>query len=85
MDAGTRMDGIPCLMLWELMLSVMYRLPTTKLPDRRSKHNGVYEVLATVDYIPTTLPQPLGNAKLVLLEDNDAVIKMIIKGRTHTN
>ena len=24
LDAGTRMDGIPALMLWELMLTVMY-------------------------------------------------------------
>ena len=61
----------------------MYKLPTTKLPERKLKHNGIYDLLNTVDYIPTTLPQPLGNAKLVLLEDNDAVIKMIIKGRTH--
>ena len=79
------MDGIPSLMLRELILTVMYKLPSEKLPKRKLKHNGVYELLETVDYVPATLPRPLGNAKLVLLEDNDAVIKMIIKGRTHTN
>ena len=83
LDAGTRMDGIPSLLLWELMLTVMYQLPSDKLPKRKFKHNGIYELLATVDHVPATLPRPLGNAKLVLLEDNDAVIKMIIKGRTH--
>ena len=61
----------------------MYKLPSGSLPERKLKHNGIYDLLKTVDYVPATLPKPLGNAKLVLLEDNDAVIKMIIKGRTH--
>ena len=67
LDAGTRMDGIPSLMLWELMLATMYQIPANKLPERKIRHNGIYDLLTTVDHVPATLPEPLGNAKLILL------------------
>ena len=35
--------------------------------------------LQPVDHVPTTLPDPTYLASLVLLEDNDVVIKMLIK------
>ena len=34
-----------------------------------------------VDYVPASLPLPTANTKLVMVEDNDAVIKMRKKGR----
>ena len=40
------------------------------------------QVLQNVDYVPCTLPPSLGNGKIVIFEDNDAVIMMIIKGRS---
>ena len=37
-----------------------------------------------MDFVPTNLPAPNGRAKLVLLEDNDPVIQICIKGRNPT-
>ena len=44
----------------------------------------MYEELSSVDYVPTNLPKPSGRAVLVLLEDNDPVIQICIKGRNPT-
>ena len=35
-----------------------------------------------VDYVPPSFPTSGGFAKLLILEDNDAVIKMTIQGRS---
>ena len=40
------------------------------------------DVLLNVDYVPSNLPLPSGRAKLEVMEDNEAVIKMTIKGRS---
>ena len=45
--------------------------------------NGMYDICAHIDFVPTTLPGPSGLGELVVLEDNDAVIKMIMKDRTN--
>ena len=37
-----------------------------------------------VDYVPCNIPAPNGRAILVLLEDNDPVIQILIKGRNTT-
>ena len=37
-----------------------------------------------MDYVPCNIPEPNGRAILVLLEDNDPVIQILIKGRTTT-
>ena len=44
----------------------------------------MYDELSNVDYVPTNLPAPNGRAVLVLLEDNDPVIQICIKGRNPT-
>ena len=41
-------------------------------------------MLEEVDYVPPNLPEPNGRAILVLLEDNDPVIQICIKGRNPT-
>ena len=48
------------------------------------KFKNMYEELTSVDYVPTNLPEPNGRAVLVLLEDNDPVIQICIKGRNPT-
>ena len=35
-----------------------------------------------IDYVPCTIPQSLGLGKCIIFEDNDAVIKQTIKGRS---
>ena len=38
--------------------------------------------LDSVDFVPPMYSAPTGIAKMVVLEDNDATIKMVIKGRS---
>ena len=82
------MEGIPALSFWELVIDVFE--PSTapskplaltlgeQLQWRRKLHNA-FEAL---DYVPPSLPPSTGKAKLYALEDNDAVIKMTVKGRS---
>ena len=76
------MDGLPQLHLWEEIVMVMTD-KTRPFVERKLDIRGIYDIAAMVDYVPTTLPDLTDNARLVCLEDNDAVIKMIIKGRTN--
>jgi len=82
LDMGLRMQGIPALELWDEIQSVM--LGFTRAIDLRIPTiHGMYDVLSHVDFVPETCPAPSNLGKLVVLEDNDAVIKMIKKGRTN--
>ena len=48
--------------------------------------DGTYtfeDMVKRIDHVPPTLPPLTSNARLVCLEDNDAAIKMILKGRTN--
>ena len=40
------------------------------------------EMLAEIDDVPPTYPRSKGLVKLVVFEDNESVIKMIVKGRS---
>ena len=47
------------------------------------KSNVLVEKLVhDIDYVPCTIPLSKGKAKLIMLADNGAVIKMTIKGRS---
>ena len=39
-------------------------------------------MFGSIDYVPSSLPITYGKAKLFVLEDNDAVIKMVVKERS---
>ena len=87
LDAALRMEGIPALALWELIIDVFHPMPPN--PNDRAdqtahKPKNMYEELSSVDSVPTNLSAPNGRAKLVLLEDNDPVIQICIKGRNPT-
>ena len=43
--------------------------------------HSIYDALVAVDYVPCNVPVPNGRAVLVMLEDNDPVIQILIKGR----
>ena len=45
-------------------------------------HKQRYDMFDSIDYVPPSLPISLGRARMYLLEDNDAVIKMVIKERS---
>jgi len=85
MDAGLRMEGIPCLQLWALILDVFAPLTRRNpMPSKQStapKAQTIHEILLSVDYVPPNVIVS-EQGKIIILEDNDAVIKMCIKGRS---
>ena len=101
LDAGLRMDGIPALTLWELVIEVFHSIPNrTDGPKRdplgnpsavvkQNMHNPIpikhTSVIPTnIDHIPPNTTHSSPSALLYVFEDNEAVIKMIIKGRSPT-
>ena len=52
------------------------------LKDQTTMYKQRFDMFGTVDYFPQSLPITHGRARLYLLEDNDAVIKMVIKERS---
>ena len=101
LDAGLRLDGIPALDLWDLIVAVHHgntyqsnqdrRGPCTnlaraaphKLPKRKKSH-GMIDDPDNVDFISSNVHSSRQEALLYIFEDNEAVIKMIIKGRSPT-
>ena len=90
LDAGLRMDGLPALDLWDLVTEV---LRTTQASTRESgaalqntpKITQVLDQnvdLSNVDQVPSNAHVSEKESQLYIFEDNEAVIKVIIKGRT---
>ena len=91
LDAGLRLDGIPALDLWDLVVAVLVNTNQsnkTKGDPRnsptRKKIHGKIDDLDNVDFISSNLHSSREEALLYVFEDNEAVIKMIIKGRSST-
>ena len=78
-------NGIPALTLWDQLLEVLAPSAVKKRaspyesngssPDSRT----ALEELLDVDYTPPTYPMSTGAMKLVVFEDNESVVKMIVK------
>ena len=94
LDAGLRLDGIPALDLWDLIVLVLGN--TTQNHDRtvrpvvcphtnhgRKQSRRVINDLDNVDLVPSNVQSSHQEALLYVFEDNEAVIK-IIKGRSPT-
>jgi len=88
LELGLRTEGIRALDFWEQILDVLE--PTTSTPTQQGdKHDTTdmeklpldHQILLNVDYDPPSIPLSSGRGKLYILEDNDAVIKMCVKGR----
>ena len=94
-DAGLRLDGIPALDSWDLIVLVLEN--TTQNHDRtvrpvvcldtnheRHQSRGVINALDNVDFVPSNVQSSHQEALLYVFEDNEAVTKMIFKGRSPT-
>ena len=95
LDAGLRLDGIPALDLWDLIVFVLgntiqpldrsgqpiVNCDKDRVPNKRSQ--GMINVL-NIDCVPSNVQFSHQEALLYVFEDNEAVIKMIIKGRSPT-
>ena len=92
LDAGLRLDGLPGLELWDLIISVSGSV--SLISDRTGRHvndvkkhqksQGKINVMENIDSVPSNVQSSRQEALLYVFEDNEAVIKMIIKGRSPT-
>ena len=92
LDTGLRLDGLPALELWDLIVSVLGNV--SRVSDRsgqldndvhkRHKSQKNIDVMKDIDSVPSNVQSARQEALLYVFEDNEAVIKMIIKGRSPT-
>ena len=90
LDTGLRLDGLPALELWDLIVSVLGNV--SRVSDRSGKpesddhkhhksHNKI-DVMKDIDSAPSNVQSARQEVLLYVFEDNEAVIKMIIKGKS---
>ena len=92
LDAGLRMDGLPALDLWDVIVTVLHGNMNQGNQVRRNLSTsltrksilGKFDDLKNVDFVSSNANSSRQEAMLHIFEDNQAVIKMIIKGRRPT-
>ena len=92
LDTGLRLDGLPALELWDLIVSVFGSVSQVSdrsgQPDndvnKHHKSQRRINVMENIDSVPSNVQSSRQEALLFVYEDNEAVIKMIIKGRSPT-
>ena len=87
MGAGLRLDGLPALDLWDLIVSVLGDMTqTTERPgqpviiDKSQRSQGKINVLKNIDCVPSNVQPSHQEALLHVFEDNDAMRHV---SRTH--
>ena len=91
-DTGLRLDGLPALELLDLVVSVLGNVSRVSdrsgQPDndvhKRHKSQKNIDVMTDIDSVLSNVQSARQEALLNVFEDNEAVIKMIIKGRSPT-
>ena len=83
------MDGLPALELWDLIVSVFGNIShisdrTGQLVNGKNKSHNKIDAVHDIDYVPSNVQSSNREALLYVFEDNEAVIKMIMKGRSPT-
>ena len=94
LDAGSCADGILALDLWDWVIEVLERVQgdLTREQTPRKHINNQTKIhikrddldLVNVDYVSTNAKSCRSGAMFNIFEDNEAVINMIIKGRSPT-
>ena len=89
LDSGLRLDGLPALELWDLIVPVLGNVSDRSgQPDnevhKHHKSQKKINVMENIDAVPSNVQSSRQEALLYVFEDNEAVIKMIIKGRSPT-
>ena len=90
LDTGLRLDGLLALELWDLIVSVFGSVSqisdrTGQLVNDVNKHHKSQKrinVMENIDSVPSNVQSARQEALLYVFEDNEAAIKMIIKGRS---
>ena len=103
LDTGLRLDGLPALELWDLIVAVLHgntnqnRIEQGDLSKnkrevcspphtihKRKQSQRVINDFDSVDFVSSNANSSRQEALLYIFEENEAVIKMIIKGRSPT-
>ena len=89
LDTGLRLDGLPALELWDLIVSVFGNIShvsdrTGQPVNGKNKSYNKIDVMHDIDSVPSNTQSASREALLYVFEDNEAVIKMIMKGRSPT-
>ena len=89
LDAELRLDGLLALELWDLIVSVLRNMTQTTertvrpvIIEISQRYQGKINALNHIDCVPSNVQSLHQEALLYVFEDNAAVIKMIIKGRS---
>ena len=92
LDTGLRLVGLPALELWDLIVSVLGNVsrvsdgsgkPECDVHKHHKPHKKI-DVRKDIYSVPSNVQSARQEALLYVFEDNEAVIKMIIKGRSPT-
>ena len=92
LETGLRLDGLTALELWDLIVSVLGNVsrvsdlsgkPESDDHKHHKSHNKI-DVMKDIDSVPSNVQSVRQEALLYVFEDNEVVIKMIIKGRSPT-
>ena len=89
LGTGLRLDGLPALELWDLIVSVFGNIShvsdrTGQPVNGKNKSYNKIDVMQDIDSVPSNVQSANREALLYVFEDNEAVIKMIMKGRSPT-
>ena len=89
LDTGLRLDGLFALELWDLIVSVFGNIAhisdrTGKLVNGKNKSHNKIDAMQDIDSVLSNDQSARQEALLYVFEDNEAVIKMIMKGRSPT-
>ena len=92
LDTGLRLDGLLALELWDIIVSVLGNV--SRVSDRSGqpesddhkhhKSQKKIDMMENIDSVPSNVQSSRQEDLLYVFEDNEAVIKMIIKGRSPT-
>ena len=92
LDTGLRLDGLLALELWDLIVSVFGSVsqnsdrtgqPECDIHKHHKSHKKI-DVIKDIDAVPSNDQSARQEALLFVFEDNEAVIKMTIRGRSPT-
>ena len=89
LDTGLRLDGLPALELWDLIVSVFGNIShvsdrTGQPVNGKNKSYNKIDDMQDIDSVPSNVQSANREALLYVFEDSEAVIKMIMKGRSPT-
>ena len=87
LDTGLRLDGLFALELWDLIVSVFGNIShisdqTGQAVNGKNKSHNKIDAMRDIDSVPSNVQSARQEALLYVFEDNEAVIKMIMKGRS---